>query len=51
MLTDLSAAIKHYWQTHRADFEALVQTLAEKDVRAGRTTIPGFRVVEDKRAI
>lgn len=50
-LTDLNAAIKHYWSTHRAEFEALVCDLAVRDVRAGKREIPGFTVVEERKAI
>lgn len=50
-LTDLNAAIKHYWTAKRGRFEALVIELASEDVRAGRHTIPGFNVNEVKRAI
>lgn len=51
VLTDLNAAIRHYWTANRADFEALVCDLAAKDVRAGKRTIPGFRVDEVKGSI
>ena len=50
-LTDLREAIAFYWKTHRADFEALVQTLAERDVRAGKTAIPGFEIITERKAI
>jgi len=36
---------------YRSDFEALVCDLAAKDVRAGKRTIPGFRVDEVKGSI
>lgn len=51
VLTDLNAAIQHYWRTNRAEFEALVCTLAAKDARAGRREIPGFEIIERKKAI
>jgi hypothetical protein len=50
-LTDLSAATKHYWSTRREDFVALLMTLAEADVRAGKRMIPGFEIHEEKRAL
>lgn len=50
-LTDLNAAIKHYWKSDRAEFEDLVQSLAARDVRAGKRTIPGFTVEAEKKAI
>jgi len=50
-LNDLNAAIKHYWSTDRAEFEGLVCDLAARDVRAGKRSIPGFTVIEEKRAI
>lgn len=50
-LTDLNAAIKHYWASHRAEFETLVRELAAKDARAGKRSIPGFTITEIKGAI
>lgn len=50
-LADLNAAVKHYWSTDRAAFEALVCDLAARDVRAGKRSVPGFTVTEEKRAI
>lgn len=51
VLTDLDAAVRHYWQTRRDDFELLVIELAGKDVRAGKRSIPGFEVKEEARAL
>lgn len=51
VLTDLNAAVRHYWASHRADFEALVCELARKDVLAGKREIKGFDVIEDRKAI
>lgn len=51
VLTDLNVAIKHFWTSHRYDFEALVCHLAVKDVRAGKRTIPGFDVIEERKAM
>lgn len=50
-LTDLSAAIKHYWTARRGDFEVLVQNLAVADVRAGKRHIPGFIIEEERKAL
>jgi len=49
-LTDPKAAIAHYWATRRDDFIALVNDLAAKDVRAGKREIPGFTIIEEKKA-
>ncbi len=51
VLTDINAAIKHYWAADRGAFERLVQDLAVTEVRAGKREIPGFRVDEIKGAI
>jgi len=50
-LTDLNVAIKHYWTTQRPQFEALVCGIADGQVRAGVREIPGFNVVEERKAI
>lgn len=50
-LTDLNAAIKHYWTVRRDDFEALVIDLAKADVRGGKRTIPGFEIETEKKAL
>lgn len=50
-LTDLAAATKHYWATRREDFIALLITLAEADVRAGKRSIPGFNIIEERKAL
>lgn len=49
-LTDLGAAIKHYWPTHKQAFADLVLDIANRQAGAG-IEIPGFRVIEEKRAI
>lgn len=49
-LRDLTEAVRHYWKTHRTDFELLVMSLAEADVRRGVRDIPGINVTEQKRA-
>lgn len=50
-LTDLNAAIRHYWATRQTDFSALVQSLADDDVRRGIRTIPGFTITEERKAL
>jgi hypothetical protein len=51
-ITDTRAAMLHYIGTHRAEFDALVQRLADADARneATRRTIPGVHFKEDRRA-
>lgn len=41
-------AAAHYWQTNPTAFDAVLQKLADDDVRAGKRAIPGFNVVEDR---
>ena len=50
VLTDMTAAARHYWSVERKAFEEFLIGLAEKDCRAGRREIPGFTVVEKKTA-
>lgn len=50
-VTDFTAAARHYWGPDRDQFEALVLTLAQRDVRAGKHTIPGVTVHQDMKAI
>ena len=50
-VTDVNAAIKHYWAGRRGDFEALVLRLAQADVDRGLHTIPGITVTENKKAV
>lgn len=45
-LTDPHAAAAHYWRTNPEAFNAVLQKLADDDVRAGKRTIPGFDVTE-----
>jgi len=49
-IVDLNAAVKHYWSTDREDFEALVQRLADRDIRQKRPAAPGIEIVERKIA-
>jgi len=50
-VTDLNAAIKHYWGIRRADFQEFVQGLADADVRRGVREIPGITINEIKKAL
>lgn len=50
-LSDLSAAIKHYWSTRQVEFASLVVSLAEDDVRRGVRSIPGFTITEERKAL
>lgn len=43
-------AIRHYLKTKPERIKALIQQLAEEDVRGGARAIPGFTVREDRRA-
>jgi hypothetical protein len=50
-LTDLSAAVKHFWAQNRPAFEELVCKLAVDEVRAGKRSIPGFTVHEERAVV
>jgi hypothetical protein len=48
-LTDERAAAGHYWRTNPAAFTALLQKLADDDVRSGkRSGIPGVEIEETR---
>jgi hypothetical protein len=47
-MIDGRAAARHYWEERRADVEAFFQSLADADVRAGKRTISGFNIIEDR---
>lgn len=47
-LIDILAACRHYYVSHPEAFEAVVQKLAEDDVRSGKRSVPGFEIVETK---
>lgn len=49
-LTDGVVAARHYWTVNREACEAFFLSLAKQDVQAGKRTIPGFDVTEDRRA-
>ena len=48
-LTDSHAAAAHYWRTNPDAFTGLLQKLADDDVRAGKRSVPGFDVIEERR--
>lgn len=49
-ISDPPAAARHYWKEARDDMMAFLVTLAERDVRMGTRTIPGFTITETKVA-
>lgn len=51
VLTDAREAARHYWIERRSEMEGFFLELARADVRAGKMTIPGFRVDEHREAV
>lgn len=51
VMTDAREAARHYWQAAPDEIHALLQTLAERDVRAGKRQIPGFEIREEHHAV
>lgn len=49
-LTDKTAALRHYLKTQPGEFEALIQTLADRDARGARPPVPGVLYHERKKA-
>jgi hypothetical protein len=49
-LVDVTAALDWFFGEKPEEFTALVQRLADEAVRAGVRKVPGFKVVEEKRA-
>lgn len=47
-MVDPHIAAAHYWRTNPAAFNAVLQKLADDDVRAGKRQVPGFDVIEDR---
>ncbi|RZJ40194.1 MAG: hypothetical protein EON87_18545 [Brevundimonas sp.] len=47
-LNDPHAAAAHYWRLHPDAFNAVLQKLADDDVRAGKRTVPGFTISEER---
>jgi hypothetical protein len=50
-MTDGVAAARHYWQTRRAEMEEILTGFANQDVRAGKREIPGFNIIEERKAV
>jgi len=50
-LFNSTEAARHYWQTRKADFDALLLQFAREDIAKGAREIPGFIVHEDKAAV
>lgn len=48
-ITDRKAALYHYLARDSDSFVALIQKLADQDVRAGSRAIPGITITEEKR--
>lgn len=47
-ITDPAAAARHYWQTNPLAFGALLQKMADDDVRAGKRSVPGVAITEER---
>jgi hypothetical protein len=47
-MSDEKAAAGWMWTDHRAELMAFVQEYADKAVRSGKRTIPGFEILEHK---
>jgi hypothetical protein len=50
-MTDPVAAARWAWADHRTECEAFFLQLAQADVRAGKRTIAGFTVTNERRAV
>jgi hypothetical protein len=50
-LVDGVEAARHYWKTDRAACEEFFLSLAHRDARNGYRSIPGFEVIEERRAV
>lgn len=51
VISDASAALKHYRLTEPAALKDFLLSLAVRDVRAGKRSIPGIEIVTTKRAV
>lgn len=49
-MSDPTEAAKYYWKHRKADMEIFLLELAQADVRAGKRLIPGFNIIEEKKA-
>lgn len=47
-MADAHEAAGHFWRLNPAAFHALLQKLADDEVRAGKRSIPGFTVTEER---
>lgn len=50
-ITDINAAVQHYWKTDREEFFILIRRLADRDAKAKKRNIPGIHISEKKVAI
>ncbi len=50
-LTDLNAAVRHYWGINSKAFADMVTSMAVAEVRAGARQIPGFTITEIRKAV
>lgn len=50
-LTGTGDAMLHYWGTQRGDVLKFLQTLADRDVRQGKRSIPGYSITQTERAV
>lgn len=50
-LVDGVEAARHYWKVNRAECETFFLSLANADARQGIRSIPGFEIVEERRAV
>ena len=51
VLVDVAEAARHYWHVNQPAISDLLVSLAEKDVRAGKRSIPGFEVRTEKISV
>jgi hypothetical protein len=49
-LADELEAVRTMWRMHREEMVAYALQLAQRDVREGKRTLPGFTVTEDRVA-
>lgn len=50
-LTDPVEALKHYKQTRPDDLKAFLLSLAQTDVSNGARSLPGFQIIEERKAV
>jgi len=50
-LVNSTEAARYYWQTRKADFDALLMQFAKDDIARGVREIPGFTIHEEKAAV